>query len=239
MDQKLLFFIICYLYVGGTSAAVSGKGFWEIDPEDQFLLIFNYLEGDKNLTLKLLKIADASRSLLSGGKENASAPNPDSPAVYFVLDKFAELLRNRDFLDIAAIIEDEVSKVNTSRIPPDHPDLLMKYTLAKTNYLMILHRVLGRKSIRTILPNLPKGKVNEQCYSDTMDYLDALNYPMKWAIDSKYCNTIYVVAIAFYYNCLLACLASKLNAYLLDNLATRRIYLSTCLPSYQAVLPVY
>ncbi|KAL3861122.1 hypothetical protein ACJMK2_007191 [Sinanodonta woodiana] len=145
MEQKTLMFIICFICIGGAFANVSGKSFWELDLNDQFLGIFNFLQNDKNLTLKLLNIANASRLLLSGGNENATAPDPDSPAVYFLLDKFADLLKNPDFLDIAAIIEDEVRKVKTCHIPPDQPDVLVKYIFANTNYPMIFHRILHRQ----------------------------------------------------------------------------------------------
>ncbi|KAK3594982.1 hypothetical protein CHS0354_019910 [Potamilus streckersoni] len=138
MDQKLLLFIICYLFVVGTFTALSGKGFWELDPNDQFLLIINYLSYNQNLTLKLLKIGAASKVFLP-------VTNPDSPTFLYLLDKLAELLQNPDFLDIATIVEDEVRKVNISRIPPDHPDLLLKSVLVNTNYPMILHRILHRQ----------------------------------------------------------------------------------------------
>ncbi|KAL3861120.1 hypothetical protein ACJMK2_007189 [Sinanodonta woodiana] len=115
-----------------------------MNPTDQFLSIFNFLHNDANLTLKLLKVANASRLLLSGGRENASSPNFYSPAVYYLLDKFADLLKNPYVLYISAIVEDEVSKVDISHIPPRHPDMLM-FVLAKTNYPMILYRILQRQ----------------------------------------------------------------------------------------------
>ena len=174
---------------------------------DKALYLAAYLADNPALFHQLEVIFYASKPF----REQSSKGPGGQLLLNAALDYMPLLLQSPDFLADLAILEDEMNMVNitdvlmyqkTHNLSKDDPQLKQRFAkamFARTNKLRAVRRILMRKSFQDRLVRHANVSVNDQCYHDSMDFMDSLvgikipdkSNPFKfatlpWAIKSKW-----------------------------------------------------